>query len=106
MSDRDHDLEREILGAAGVRPEYSRQVLARLDHFEVDNGGNLDGWDQDVDSLLVEAGEEAADITGWLIGAALQMGPEHRLAIEEVVQHAAAAHRALEELRLEVARRA
>jgi hypothetical protein len=100
--ERDHQLELELLGQAGVHNNYRRQVLARLDQFEHDNGGNLEGWDQAVDQVLVEAQEEAADITGWSIGAALQVVPERRAAIVEAMRHAAEAHRILEDLRLDL----
>jgi hypothetical protein len=100
--ERDHQLELELLEQAGVHDNYRQQVLARLDQFEHDNGGNLKGWDQAVDQVLVEAQEEAADIAGWTIGAAMQVAPERRAAIVEAMRHAAEAHQILLDLRLDL----
>jgi hypothetical protein len=100
--DRDPELERELLELAGGNANYARQVLARLDQFEHDNGGNLDGWEQDVDQILAEAQEEGADVTGWLIGVLLQR-PDLRDQVLVAIRHAAAAHCAVEEIRLEIA---
>src|ERR1700761_5382551 len=61
--DRDHALELELLERAGGTPEFNDEVLRRLDHYESLHGNT--GWDVDVDDLLQEAQEEAADISGW-----------------------------------------
>ena len=100
--DRDPTLERELLELAGGTANYPRQVLARLDQFEHDNGGNLDGWDQEVDRILIEAQEEAADVTGWLFGVLLQR-PELRDRVVAAIRQAAAAHCTIEDIRLELA---
>jgi hypothetical protein len=100
--ERDHQLEAVLLEAAGGTANYPRQVLARLDQFEHDNGGNVDGWNSHVDRILVEAQEEAADITGWLVGAVMQLQPEQRQKAIAAMRHAAAAHAVLEDLRLDL----
>ena len=100
--ERNRDLERELMDLAAESTTYKREVLARLDKFDHDNGGNLEGWDQIVDHVLAEAQEEATDISGWLIGAMLQLSVQHRAAIVEAMQHAAAAHKVIEDLRLDL----
>jgi hypothetical protein len=104
MADRNHDLERWLLRGAGGLPTYADQVLARLDHYEEDDGGNSAGWDQDLDQLLVEAQEEAADISGWLLGAAQQLHPAFHGRLVVAMRLAAVVHRELEELRILLAR--
>ena len=99
MLDRDHTLEREVVDRAGGLPEYGAQLEARLDHFEVDDGGNVAGWDQSIDALLVEAQEEAVDITGWLIGAAMKLHSSRRHRIFVAMALAAKVHQELAELR-------
>jgi hypothetical protein len=101
--DRDRALEQQLLEQAGGSSNYPRQVEARLDQFEHNDGGNVDGWDNHVDRILAEAQEEAADISGWVIGAALQLPAEQLSEVLAVMRHAAAAHEALEELRLVLA---
>jgi hypothetical protein len=101
---RDPKLERELLErVSSVRPVYIQEVTARLDRFEENDGGNLQGWDADVDQILAEAQEEAADVSGWLIGAAAKLETEqfHKLVL--AMRFASWAHRELEGLREELA---
>jgi hypothetical protein len=102
--ERDHKLEGELLElAAAERPGYREEVTARLDHFEEDNGGNLQGWDADVDQILAEAQEEAADVSGWLVGAAAKLEPAQVHQLLLAMRFASWAHRELQGLREELA---
>jgi len=101
--DRNPQLERELLELASNNPVYRQQVQARLDRFEEDDGGNLQGWDADVDQILVEAQEETADVSGWLIGAAMKLEPQQIGRALSAMRLAALAHTQLEELRKELA---
>jgi hypothetical protein len=100
--ERDRSLERDLLDQAGGTANYPREVTARLDRFEENDGGNLVGWEGDVDLVLAEAQEEAADISGWLIGAVPKIAPAHRAQVIEAMRHAAAAHSVIEDLRLDL----
>jgi hypothetical protein len=101
MAERDRALEVELLGRGGGTSTFNEEVLARLDRFEAEHGNT--GWDLDVDVLLQEAQEECADISGWALGAALQLegADVHRLVVAMAL--GAAAHRQLGELREKIA---
>lgn len=98
--ERDHDLERGLLGAIGAPPEFTALVLARLDGFEVKHGNT--GWDQSLDDLLAEMQEEAADIAGWGIGAANHTSELHPRLLA-AARHGLAAWQELNAYREEVA---
>lgn len=100
--ERDRDLEAQLLELASDRQVYRSEVVARLDRFEIDDGGNLEGWDAGLDKLLAEAQEEAADISGWLLGAARKLGEEKMGRLIAAMRMASWAHKELEELRVEV----
>jgi hypothetical protein len=98
---RDRELEVELLGRAGGTAEFADEVLRRLEHYESLHGNS--GWDRPVDVLLQEIQEECADISGWGLGAALQLeGAElHRLVVAMAL--GAAAHREIGALREQLA---
>ncbi|HET7588580.1 MAG TPA: hypothetical protein VFK14_00120 [Solirubrobacterales bacterium] len=104
--ERDRDFEAQLLELASHRQIYRSQVVGRLDSFEADDGGNLDGWEAGLDTLLAEAQaeaqEEAADISGWLLGAARKLGREKMGRLIAAMRLANLAHEQLEELRIEV----
>ena len=100
MSDRNRPLEHDLLERAGGLPTFTDQVLARLDQVEAKHG-NI-GWDQAVDQLLAEMQEEAADIAGWAMGAALQLSEDHRRRLYPILVLAATGHRLIEDLRLDL----
>lgn len=102
MVERDRELEEQLLFIASHRQVYRREVTARLDKFEEDNGGNLKGWDQDLDRILAEAQEEAADISGWLIGAGMKLDTEKYGRVIAAMRLAALASEQIEELRLDL----
>ena len=95
--ERDHDLERQLLEQSSAHPGFAEQVLARLDHAEAKYGNT--GWAQDLDTLLAEMQEEAADIAGWGIGAALQLEGPGRRRLVAAMRLGAAAWSELNELR-------
>lgn len=102
--ERERKLERELLELVSAeRPVYGQEVTARLDRFEEDDGGNLQGWDAEVDQILAEAQEEAADVSGWLIGAAMKLETSQLYKLVLAMRFASWAHRELEELREELA---
>jgi len=102
--ERNRKLERELLElVAAERPVYIQEVTARLDRFEEDDGGNLQGWDADVDQILAEAQEEAADVSGWLIGAAAKLETHQLHKLVLAMRFASWAHRELGALRVELA---
>lgn len=94
---RDLELERDLLRRTGSPAGFVEQVLARINWAEA-NG--LNGWDKPLDEILAESQEEAADIPGWAIGAALQLPPSlhHRLVVP--MSLAGVAWRELGELRV------
>lgn len=100
---RDRALERELLERAKAPDGFADQVLARLDHVEASEGNT--GWEQPVDELLAEMGEEAADIAGWGMGAAYQLDETQRCRLVVAIALGAAAWREIEELREQLARR-
>lgn len=67
-------LERELLARANAPTDLAKQVVDRLDAFEVKHGNT--GWEQPAAELLGEIQEECADILGWGIGAARQLDEE------------------------------
>lgn len=95
--ERDRQLERELLDRAKVPNAFAQQVLARLDHYEAEHGNT--GWDQPIDELLAEMGEECADVAGWAMGAAHQLDEIqlHRLVV--AISLGTAAWEEIEELR-------
>lgn len=103
--ERDRALERRLLSRtghgllfpAGALDGYRDQVVARLDHTEAKHGNA--GWDRPVDELLQEMQEEAADITGWGIGAAHQLAEPLHSRLIVPMSLGAAAWRELEEIR-------
>jgi hypothetical protein len=101
--DRDRPLELELLERAGGTSEFDDQVLRRLAHYESAHGNT--GWNRDVDELLQEIQEECADISGWALGAALQLDEAqlHRLVVAMAL--GARAHQELAELREQIALR-
>jgi hypothetical protein len=99
--DRDRGLELDLLLRAGGTSGFDDEVLARLDRYETEHGNT--GWDRDVDHLLQEAQEECADISGWALGAALQLGAAERHRLVVAMSLGAAAHRELAELREQLA---
>lgn len=99
--DRDRTLELGLLERAAGTPEFADEVLRRVEHYESRNGNT--GWARDVDVLLQEIQEECADISGWALGAALQLDEAqlHRLVVAMAL--GAAAHREIGELREQLA---
>jgi hypothetical protein len=103
--ERDRPAEQETLTRLGASPAYAEEVIARLDRYEAEHGNS--GWTQDLDRLLEEIQQEAADITGWGIGAARQLEPDDPLLANLMLamRYGAMAHRELEVLRTTLATR-
>jgi hypothetical protein len=101
--ERDHDLERQLLERAKGTDGFNDQVLARLDHTEAKHGNT--GWEQDVDALLAEMQEEAADIAGWGIGAGAQLDEAQRQRLAVAMALGAAAWGEIQDLREHLATR-
>ncbi len=68
--ERDLELERKMLASAGGSAGFHEQVLARINYAEAIG---LNGWDKPVDEILANVQEEAADVPGWALGAALKL---------------------------------
>jgi len=99
--ERDRQLEQDLLEQIDAPPGLARQVLARLDWAERKYGNT--GWQQKLDRLLAEIQEEAADIVGWGIGAAMKLDPARRPQLLLAIAGAGAIWQAIANLRLELA---
>jgi hypothetical protein len=94
--ERDPCFEDRLLEQLQAPREFLQQVRGRLRATE-DVKGN-DGWERPVDELLAEILEEAADVCGWAVGAAYQLGDPERQRLLVCMRLGVAAWRETREL--------
>lgn len=84
---RDTEVEGRLLRHVTTDPLFLAQVLERLLDYE-ERFGNT-GWERPVVDLLGEIQEELADVAGWGVGVAYQLGQSDLLELAGIVVVAA-----------------